>query len=91
MALTIPNTSTPLRGWGNRIINFGIYRWLGLVTVSPVIGRWWQLRRTRRALMELSAWQRADCGIERPDIPCTCDLEKAARRDLANGVHNYRC
>ena len=58
---------------------------LVLVVLAAAI-REWRRYRTKRALMALSAQQRTDCGVDRPDIPTTCDIEATARRRLASGM-----
>ena len=58
---------------------------LVLLVVAAATGEWRRCR-TERALMALSAQQRADCGVDRPDIPTTCDTETTARRRIASGM-----
>lgn len=69
---------------------------VAILLLLPAVGfaaatRWRQLCRTKRALMELSAWQRDDCGMNRPDIPTACDMERVARRRIANGMPTDWC
>ncbi len=44
----------------------------------------WRRYRMERVLMALPAWQRADCDIDRPEIPSACDIEAAVRRRIAS-------
>ena len=88
MTITIPDSSTTLRRPSTRVTVLPL---LGMLAIAAAVGRWWRRYRTKRALMALSAWQRADCGINRPDIPSACDMVAAARRRIANGMPTDWC
>ncbi len=55
------------------------------VLLSKVIGtyRW---HRSRRAMMEMSDWQRRDVGLEGVDLRSETEIVIAARRNLELGL-----
>ena len=88
MTIAIPVSSTTPRRSTTRVPVFPL---LAVLAVAATVTGWRRHYRTKRNLMTLSAWQRVDCGINRPDIISACDMEAAARRRIANGMPTDWC
>jgi uncharacterized protein YjiS (DUF1127 family) len=88
MTITIPVSSTTPRRPGTRV---AVLPLLAALAMAASATEWGRRYRTKRNLMALSAWQRADCGIDRPDIISACDMEAAARRRNASGMPTDWC
>jgi hypothetical protein len=88
MTITIPVSWTAPRRPGTRV---AVLPLLAALAIAATVTGWWRRYRTKRSLMALSAWQRADCGIDCPDIISACDMEAAARRRNASGMPTDWC
>jgi hypothetical protein len=88
MTTTIPVSATTPHRPGTRVAVLPLLAALAMVASAT---GWWRCHKTKRNLMALSAWQRADCGIDRPDIISACDMEAAARRRHASGMPTDWC